>query len=200
MPIEFRCSQCGKLLRTGDDTAGRQAQCPECEAIGTVPTPPAGGNPFAAGATVIDVGLCAVSPAQRVSGPATALTVTAILSVLAHLGIAALYGVVLIAALTGKDFQVGRGDPRGVPDQQPEGLVLGSSMIETWAVLGLVADAIVLIGARKMARLESHAFAMAAAIVALIPCLGPCCLLGLPFGIWALVVLGDSSVKAAFRG
>ena len=22
MPIEFRCSQCGKLLRTGDETAG----------------------------------------------------------------------------------------------------------------------------------------------------------------------------------
>ena len=39
MPIEFRCSQCGKLLRTGDDTAGRQAQCPECGTIGTVPGP-----------------------------------------------------------------------------------------------------------------------------------------------------------------
>ncbi len=30
MPIEFRCLQCGKLLRTGDDTAGKQAKCPEC--------------------------------------------------------------------------------------------------------------------------------------------------------------------------
>ena len=40
---------------------------------------------------------------------------------------------------------------------------------------------------------------MTAAIVAVIPCVAPCCLLSLPFGIWALVVLGDSSVKAAFR-
>ena len=39
MPIEFRCSRCGKLLRTGDGTAGRQAQCPECGTIGTVPGP-----------------------------------------------------------------------------------------------------------------------------------------------------------------
>jgi uncharacterized RDD family membrane protein YckC len=61
--IEFRCSQCGKLLRTGDDTAGKQAKCPSCGAILPVPelmqtaaappapSPPRGGlpnNPFAA--------------------------------------------------------------------------------------------------------------------------------------------------------
>jgi hypothetical protein len=38
MPIEFRCGQCGKLLRTGDDTVGRQAQCPECGALSTIPS------------------------------------------------------------------------------------------------------------------------------------------------------------------
>ena len=37
MSIEFRCSQCNKLLRTGDETAGRQAKCPECGAFMTVP-------------------------------------------------------------------------------------------------------------------------------------------------------------------
>lgn len=39
MPIEFRCSDCNKLLRTGDDTAGRQAKCPECGAIMEIPSP-----------------------------------------------------------------------------------------------------------------------------------------------------------------
>ena len=39
MPIEFRCSECSKLLRTGDDTAGRQAKCPECGAIMDIPSP-----------------------------------------------------------------------------------------------------------------------------------------------------------------
>lgn len=38
MAIEFRCTQCNNLLRTGDDTAGKQAQCPQCGAIGTVPS------------------------------------------------------------------------------------------------------------------------------------------------------------------
>ncbi|MEX2558963.1 MAG: hypothetical protein WD403_03565, partial [Pirellulales bacterium] len=37
MPIEFRCLQCGKLLRTGDDTAGKQAKCPSCGSIQQIP-------------------------------------------------------------------------------------------------------------------------------------------------------------------
>jgi len=43
MAIEFRCTRCGKLLRIGDDAAGRQARCPECGAISSVP--PAGTRP-----------------------------------------------------------------------------------------------------------------------------------------------------------
>lgn len=50
MPIEFPCSQCGKLLRTGDDTAGREARCPACQAITVVPQPGGGGAPPAEGA------------------------------------------------------------------------------------------------------------------------------------------------------
>jgi DNA-directed RNA polymerase subunit RPC12/RpoP len=40
MAIEFRCTQCHRLLRIGDDAAGRQARCPDCGAISLVP--PAG--------------------------------------------------------------------------------------------------------------------------------------------------------------
>ena len=50
MAIEFRCSQCNKLLRTGDDTAGKQAKCPECGAIMPIPAAvaaaPGGDSPF----------------------------------------------------------------------------------------------------------------------------------------------------------
>jgi hypothetical protein len=42
MAIDFRCTNCGKLLRTGDDTAGKRAKCPDC---GTVLTIPAAGAP-----------------------------------------------------------------------------------------------------------------------------------------------------------
>jgi hypothetical protein len=39
MAIEFHCNQCGRLLRTGDDTAGRMAQCPECGSQTPIPFP-----------------------------------------------------------------------------------------------------------------------------------------------------------------
>ena len=45
MPIEFRCTQCDKLLRTGDDTAGKQAKCPECGTVMTIPMPDQGTVP-----------------------------------------------------------------------------------------------------------------------------------------------------------
>lgn len=37
MSIEFRCPTCQKLLRTKDDTAGKQAKCPECGTIVDIP-------------------------------------------------------------------------------------------------------------------------------------------------------------------
>lgn len=60
MAIDFRCTQCGKLLRTGDDTAGKQAKCPACGTVMTIPTPgvallsPTPGSPFAGGLTESD--------------------------------------------------------------------------------------------------------------------------------------------------
>jgi hypothetical protein len=50
-----------------------------------------------------------------------------------------------------------------------------------------------------MKKLESYGLAMAASIIAMIPCVSPCCLLGLPIGIWALVVLMKPEVKSAFH-
>jgi phage FluMu protein Com len=112
MSIEFRCDQCSKLLRTDDGTVGRQAQCPECGAISTVPeasvpsepspspfAASAGGNPFGAAPATgaegsenpyqspaspayIPPGQADAFAAQRVAGPATALIVTAIISLL----------------------------------------------------------------------------------------------------------------------
>jgi hypothetical protein len=55
MAIEFRCTQCDRLLRTGEGTAGKQAKCPECGAIVTVPdagaAPPGEAPPPPPGAT-----------------------------------------------------------------------------------------------------------------------------------------------------
>lgn len=64
--------------------------------------------------------------------------------------------------------------------------------------VAIILAVVVFMGALKMKNLESHGFAMAAAILAAIPCLSPCCIIGLPVGIWAVVVLLKPEVKSAF--
>lgn len=38
MAIEFRCATCNRLLRVGEDAAGKHAKCPECGTVLIVPT------------------------------------------------------------------------------------------------------------------------------------------------------------------
>lgn len=72
MSIEFRCTQCQKLLRTPDETVGRQAKCPECGNIMTIPapatTPASAGEPFAGSGTAS--GPAPGSPFGQVQGAA----------------------------------------------------------------------------------------------------------------------------------
>jgi hypothetical protein len=55
----------------------------------------------------------------------------------------------------------------------------------------------VLFGALKMLRMENRSLAIAACIVALLPC-SCCCFFGIPFGIWGLIVLNKPEVKSQF--
>lgn len=80
-------------------------------------------------------------------------------------------------------------------------------MIETlqsggWVfnLMGLALCGLIFFGGLKMKNLENFGLAIAASIIAIIPCFsGCCCLIGMPAGIWALVVLNKPEVKAAFR-
>lgn len=67
-----------------------------------------------------------------------------------------------------------------------------------WGLVILAASVYVFYGALQMNKLRNYQTAWAAAIVATIPCVGPCCLLAIPFGVWAIVVLARPEVKAAF--
>lgn len=60
---------------------------------------------------------------------------------------------------------------------------------------------VMLIGAIRMKNLQSHTFALASAIMAIVSimCLGLCSVLVVPFGIWALVVLLNANVKRQFE-
>ena len=62
------------------------------------------------------------------------------------------------------------------------------------------ASGMILVGTRKMRNVESYFTAITISIVAMIPGLSPMCVAGIPFGIWAIVVLAQRDVRYAFRG
>ncbi len=68
----------------------------------------------------------------------------------------------------------------------------------TWSGLMLVTGLIILFGAFRMRTLHNRTLAMVACILAVIPCLGPCFVLGMPFGVWGLWTLRDKGVQTAF--
>lgn len=51
----------------------------------------------------------------------------------------------------------------------------------------------------NMFRTQKHTIALVGAILAVIPCFNPCCFLGIPIGIWSIVVLNDPNAKAMFQ-
>lgn len=65
-------------------------------------------------------------------------------------------------------------------------------------IITLLTSGFTIFGAMKMMKLQSFGMAMGAAIVAMLPCVGPCCCIGIPVGIWALVVLNKPEVKSSF--
>ena len=67
-----------------------------------------------------------------------------------------------------------------------------------WALFGLGVSGFLLWGALRMRELASYPLALSVCIVSMVPCLSPCCLLGVPFGIWGLVVMHDQAVRPHF--
>ena len=66
----------------------------------------------------------------------------------------------------------------------------------------IVATERLLHSAADLARLREEAAARnkpTGTVLSLIPCISPIGFIGIPFGIWALVVLCDNSVRMAFR-
>jgi predicted Zn finger-like uncharacterized protein len=225
----IHCPSCNRPLRVPDDLLGRPVRCPSCsteftavgnggaappEARDESGAGPAREPPFLAGEHVTDQpGPDATrerpvrdryarddeqdedypryrhsreSASSKVTGPAIGLMICGGLAVAISI-----VGFVLNVALVG----LGRPNRPGAGADEAIANMIGGVV---GAILGLCWGGIILVGANKMRKLQSHGYAMAAAIIAMLPC-NACCLLGLPFGIWAVVMLNDPEVKSAFR-
>jgi len=124
---------------------------------------------------------------QRLKGPANWLIV---LSTIAFgMGLMSLVFVALGMAAQG---QPPHQPPQELGHPDRTALLIGMG-------LGLLLNLVVLWGSLKMKQLKNYSLAMTAALLAIVPCTSPCCVLTIPFGLWALVVLTDPAVKNAFH-
>ena len=134
--------------------------------------------------------------ASKVAGPAIALMVVGALTLLValyYIVTGAMGGAAAVAPppQVQGDAQMGQVFEFTQNLSGPVGIGLGVG----WLVTG----GLIIFGELKMKGLQSYGLATTASVLAMIPCVSPCCLAGLPIGIWSLVVLMNADVKAAFR-
>ena len=127
---------------------------------------------------------------DRVKGPAIALIVLGALGILF-----ALFGLLAKGLL----LDVYRSALPPDQYQRVEAAMKANTIMQmAFSLVALLVSGFVLYGGFQMMNLRNRTLVMIASVVAMIPCIGPCCLIGVPVGIWALVVISKPDVKAAF--
>lgn len=127
----------------------------------------------------------------RVRTPAIALIVTAALGAL--LG---LLSLVLNALGMGMAGFEDLGSQLG--EYGRAGDLIGGAVGVVSSLVNLVVAGFIIWAAVEMLNLRRWSVAVAASAVAIVPCISPCCCVGLPVGIWSLVVLMSPEIKSAF--
>lgn len=165
------------------------------KALATFPefAPTPGAAPAAAplpGGLTAGMGGTRESALQQVGGPAIGLLVTAILGLMgAVAGLAMnILGIGFSAAGMG-----------GNPEAERLVHLFGGTLGILRNIIAILVGVFLLYAGLKMRKLENYSAGMIASIIAMVPCISPCCLIGLPVGIWALVVLNRPEVKVHFH-
>jgi hypothetical protein len=126
---------------------------------------------------------------DQVSGPSVGLLITGILG-----------GVLCFIGLIASVFETGIESIKAHRyfDEKYAELAEGAAGV-AFCFVGLLVAAFIIYASLKMKELTQWGLCVAASIIAMIPCISPCCIVGLPIGIWCLVVLTKPEVKAAFH-
>ncbi len=125
---------------------------------------------------------------DQVSGPSVGLLITGILG-----GVLSLMGLILNLVETGIESVKAHRYIGGYTD-----LAAGAAGV-AFCFVGLLVAGFIIYASLKMKELTQWSLCVAASIIAMIPCISPCCLVGLPIGIWSLVVWTKPEVKTAFH-
>jgi hypothetical protein len=215
--IILPCPQCERPLRVAEHLVGRLVQCPACGLTFSVPAGSPEGQPLTprpAAPAAPQAGYESTEPfgerpsraqpadfgdfeadARRrarslVLPSAICLLVCSILGFLGDSLLILVWSIQPEQMLQQLKEQL---KAFGVePQASPEIIV---SMHVVFAVLSLI----IALAAIQMMRLRMYPFAIVGCILPMINCDSNCCLLGLPLGIWALVVLLKPEVRSAFQ-
>lgn len=143
---------------------------------------------------------------SKVLGPAIGLIVMGVIYILGALwGIAsaAMAMAGIGAAARQEQMEMLRRNEQ-IPEEMREFLMQMNEVMSA-GPLGLIMNVVavgiggvILFGGIRMKGLRSYPLALTASILSLTPCLNSCCCIGIPIGVWALVVLLNSDVKQSF--
>ena len=131
---------------------------------------------------------------QKLKIPAIGIITTGALA-----GLLSLAGVIATLSGSSKNTEL----PPGLPPEAAGFLKSYLAMMETFNLpfnlLALVMSVLTLMAGIRMRQRRSYGLVMTGVIIGMVPCLSACCCTGLPFGIWALVVLSNEEVRKSFH-
>jgi hypothetical protein len=146
-------------------------------------------NPYQSNPATFESNQQPVFNKVKVQAPAIALAACGVLSLLASI-----YGVV--NALISPPPPVPANSPEFVAEMMKNSVGPMAAGIQS---VFIVVALFVLFGAIQMLRIKTRGIAIAASVVSMINVGSCCCILGMPIGIWALVILLMGDVKQAFE-
>ena len=195
MTIEIACAHCGEDYKVKDEAAGRTFTCKACGKKVRIPIVD---DDDGYGGDDEEDDYVREKPrkpkrksgskgSSKTLGPAVGLYVTA--------GLWLAYGLFNIVVVMAAGAAA-RQPPPGADEATRMGFIIGFySSVFLLPLLNIV----ILAGAVCLQTCRAYPMAMIACIIASIPCCSPIVVLGMPFGIWGLVVLMNDDVKRAFR-
>lgn len=199
MGIEFQCDNCGTVLKTGDETAGKAARCPKCSHLVPIPnlkvakppvekrlTPQNFPNRVNAGNPYAPVGTDAhqhqsITTSSRSS--AKSKLWPPVITVLVCSSIGTLMALMLIVEILMVIYEDGMG-----PEQ----------VIQAFFRLGfLILNLLGVVGCISLLNFQRRALGIAGLICAMLASFS-CCFVSLGFAIWAFVMTLDANIVKHF--
>jgi len=153
-------------------------------------------NPYSNSPTPHPPGQLSAQEAKgKLSAPGVALIVVGAIGLLLMGGYMALTIFAFTSGAAGFEPPPEMTDPA-----ERTGFYIGAYGVIIMMVLNTLFQVLIILGGIAMVKGRGRKIAFTASILSVIPCLSSSlCFLGIPFGIWALIVLSDSNVKQFFK-